>query len=336
MNVQHYLRPVLASLFLVACSSSGSPQHPIDLSSSPQDLAGNTGDDLSGGPDDMAGGTMGCNGVYSKSTIAAMRQNMPGCYELDTVTTIAVTPVGASTKSVTIYAQDAAGGDYSAVKMSCSSTSTTHMCTAFPTAKSILSGRSVTVSGTYIKSSASKGGFELFYIDSISDTASATAPTPATLMEVDLERAAAMSSGSKPMAAFHYQIVTANITDKLLMFDWSAPEFKGTSGSCPQYGFGMIPTSAGASAGAACSGMTQPAGQTAVNDKEVMVGTNFYGGFTYTTDCNCGQKYMQPVPTATQGVTGSITAVLDYDVPYGSTTGYQYLNPLTNAAFMIQ
>lgn len=314
---------------LTACGGSGTPLQPIDLSSSSADLSGSPLQDMATASADMSGN--GCNGIYSKSTIAAMRQNSAACYELDNVVTIAVTPVGTNTKAVQIYAQDAAGGDYSAIHVGCSSTSTSHPCAAFTNAKNILTGRSVTMQGLYIKSSAANGGFEEFYLDSITDNAAGTAPTPTTLMETDIERGANKT-------ADWFQMVTVNITDKLLMYDWTPAEFVGT-GSCPQYGFGMIPTSAGASAGAACptvSPYTQPAGVTSPNSAEVLVGTDFYSGFTYTTSCACGAMYSDPVPTASQGVSGTITALLNYDVAYGQTVGYQFLDPLTNANFMIQ
>src|SRR5262249_24366892 len=137
----------------------------------------------------------------------------------------------------------------------------------------------------------------------------------------------------KPTTAYWYQLVTANITDKLLMFDWSPPELMGT-GSCPVCGFGMIPTSAHATAGAARNGSTQPAGPTTVHAAEVLVGTDLYGGFTYTSDCSCAAMYSSPLPTASQGVTGSVTAVLDFDT--ATSGGYQYLEPLLNTSFNIK
>jgi hypothetical protein len=343
-----YLSPLL---FCLGCSPS-TPLAPIDFGL--RDLALPIGPNPGMGdmaqpsnppaPADMAMGQqpMGCTAggaAYAQASISNMRQAKSGCFELDNVVTLAVTPTTANSKSITIHVQDANGGDYSAMKLSCSSTSTTHMCAAFASAKNILAGRSVTVQGLYTKSSAMKGGFEAFYIDSISDGGSATAPSPAALTESDLERGTTMSGGGKPMAAYWFQTVNATLSDKLVMFDWSPAEFKrsGSSTSCPQwFGFGMIPTSAGATAGQACSGMTQPAGMTAVNPKEVLVSTDFYGGFTFSTDCACAATHSNPVPTAGQGVSGAITAVLDYDVVYGQTTGYQYLVPMQNASFNIQ
>ena len=329
---------LMLTLLLVGCGSAA--VSPVDLSPPHQgsyvDMAtSQQGSDVDmavqpGAQPDMA--SAGCNGNYPVSTIAAARQGAShyACYELDNVITLAVTPVSSAGHSVTIHVQDALGGDYSAVKLSCSTTSSSHPCTAFSMAKNILAGRKVTVQGIYVQA---KSGFETFEIDSITDGGAGTAPMPAPLAEVDLERGATMSMGGKPMAAYWFQVVSTTISDKLLMFDWSVPEFHGTSGSCPWYGFGMIPTSAGASAGPACSGMTQPALSTTVNAKEVLISTDYYGGFTFTSDCTCGPMYSQPVPTAGQGVTGAVKGLLDYDV---ATAGYQYLAPLANADFMVK
>jgi hypothetical protein len=148
-----------------------------------------------------------------------------------------------------------------------------------------------------------------------------------------------MTAGGKPSAAYWFQLVSANISDKLVMFDWTPPEFKrsGAGTSCPQqFGFGMIPTSAGATAGMACSGMTQPAGQTTVNAKEVLVSTDYYTGFNVSSDCAC--PFMGTTTlTSGMGTSGTIKAILDYDVPYGSTAGYQYLSPLNSTTdFKVQ
>jgi hypothetical protein len=316
-----------AVTFAFACGGGGTPLKPVDLSSN-NDLTTPPAGDMATGPD-MAGN--GCGGVYSKSTIAAMRQNAAGCYELDDVVTIAVTPTTASGKSANIYAQDAAGGAYSAEHFGCSSSSTSHPCSVLTTAKSNIVGRSVTITGLFIKSSAANGGFEEFYIDNITDNAAGTVPAPTAVTLANIER-----GGNVP--ADWFQIVTTTIaaTDTLQPFDWTPPEFTGT-GTCSQYGFGMLPKSATGTATAACpaSGTTQPAGQAAVNAAEVLVGTDFYDGFTYTSDCACGPATYPTalLLTTTTTVVGAITVLLNYDVPYMMTTGYQFIDPITNANF---
>ena len=301
------------------------------------DMAVASAGDMGNSPGDM-GPPAGCGGVYTKSTIAAMRQGMSGCYELDGVVTLAIVPTTTTSKVVKFYVQDASGGDYSAVRASCSSTSTTHPCPVFSTVKASSSARTVTLSGTYIKSSPSKGGYEAFYPDAFTDTGAGTLPAPVALAETDLQRGTTMAAAGKPIAAYYFQVFTTTIADKLLMYDWSPPELASTStkSTCKQYGFGMIPTSAAATAGAACTGMTQPAGQATANPKEVLVGTDFYTGFKTTTDCVCGPKHSAPVPVAGQGTSGSVTALLDYEVPFGATTGYLYVAPLLDASFPIQ
>jgi hypothetical protein len=339
---------ILMAALAAGCGGAGTLE-PIDLSHGNRDMAlplqPGGSQDMAQAPSsqpDMAMAPQNQNTctTYTPSSIATMRKAATsGCFELDNVVTLAATYVGSTTKSVTFHVQDSGGGDYSAVQLLCSSTSTSHPCTAFSNAKNILVGRQVTVQGTYIKSSATKGGYEAFEIDSISDSGSGTAPSPAPLAEADLERGATMSAGGKPMAAYWFQIVSANVTDKLVMFDWSPPEFARSGGgtTCPLwFGFGMIPASAGASAGQSCNGgTTQPMGQTTVNPKEVLISTDYFTGFNYTTDCACN-THSDPEPTSGQGTTGAIKAILDYDVPYGSTTGYQYLAPLMAADFTIK
>src|SRR5581483_4052826 len=130
--------------------------------------------------------------------------------------------------------------------------------------------------GTYIKASS---GFEMLELDNVTDNASGTAPAPVAIGPSDIERSVTMMSTGKPAAAYYYQIVTTSITDKLMMYDWSPAEFAYNG---HQYGFGMAPSSAKLTAGASCNGgTTQPTGM-ASNPKEVLVGTELYGGFKTT------------------------------------------------------
>src|SRR5512136_1479827 len=102
-----------------------SPQNPFNSF----DFAGtNGGDDMAGGggsggggggsAGDMGSGN-GCT-TYTKSTVAAMRMAATsGCFELDNVVSVATTPISTKSTSIRIIAQDPAGGDYSAVLVSC-------------------------------------------------------------------------------------------------------------------------------------------------------------------------------------------------------------------------
>ena len=323
-------RALYAFAFVLgACTSSGAPTtvKTFDFAMPPGgnvDLATNDVD-MAGSP--MDGGSS-CS-TYSMSSIHAMRMGATsGCFELDGVVTIATTPQGASSTSIRIIAQDSAGGDYSGIVLNCYSTSSSHPCTAYSTAKSILPGRTVTVQGFYEKASAMKGAYEYFSIDGITDTASGTAPAPASVMLSDIER-----GGNQPKYWFQKVSLTIAAGDQLKAYDWTPPEFKATSG-CHVYGFGMLPKSATGTATPACSGTTtQPAGQTSPSANEVLFGTDYYTTFKANTECTClSSSTMMPYPgllQSTSTLSGAVKGILFYDAY--SSAGYQYLSPVADA-----
>jgi hypothetical protein len=254
-----------------------------------------------------------------------------GCFELDNVVSVAVTPISTKSTSVRIIAQDAAGGDFSGINVTCYDSATTaHPCTAFPTAKSILAGRSITVQGYYSKAAS---GYEHLSLDSVTDNASGTAPAPKAVMLADIERGA-----MKPAAWFQKVTLTIAAADMLGMYDFSPAEFKSTSATATTcgtyYGFGMKPKSATGTAGAACSGTTQPPGQTMINANEVLFGTDYYGGFTANSECSCiSSKTGKPYPgllSSSSTLSGTVSGILYFDTVTGGAA-YQFLSPLTNA-----
>jgi hypothetical protein len=263
----------------------------------------------------------GCAGTYTTSSIAAMRQGtVSGCFEMDNVVSIALTP---STKSPKLYVQDAGGGMFSAMITSCSSTSTTHPCTIATQVAATPLGHSVTVQGTYIKSKTS--GYEAFYIDTITDNGAGTAPAVATATLTDISR-----GGTNHGLAFQKVTATISGADPLVMYDWTPTEFVYTGATkCPyQFGFGMIPKSANQTATMACTNATsQPAGQTTPNSAEILIGTDFYNGFTVSSDCRCAAMFTDKEPTGTSQLKGSITGMLVFSVPFGATAGYFYIAP---------
>jgi hypothetical protein len=318
--------------FACGCGGNGlTPVNNFDFSTG-ADLAGMPSGTTDGAAPDGGSGTNCAS--YTKSSIAAMRQaQKSGCFELDNVVTIATTPISAKSTSIRIVAQDPMGGDYSAVVVNCSDSMTTkYPCTAFPTAKNILAGRSVTIQGFYAKASAAKGGYEDLSLDSITDNGTGTAPAAATLMLADIERGA-----SKPASWFQKVTVTVSAADTLRVFDFTPPELKSQTASASGcggiYGFGMLPKSATGTAGAACSGTMQPAGQTMVNANEVLIGTDFHGTFTANSECGCiSAKTSAPYPgliSASSTLSGSVSGILFYDANNG--VGYQLLAPLKDA-----
>ena len=300
---------------VVGCRTDGT-KLAIDLSSSNSDLAG--ADFAQSQPDDLAGAS------YTTSTVAAMRMGgKPGRFSLTAVVT-AKTP---STKAPKIFLQDAAGGDFSAMLAQCSS-GTTHPCSVAAAVAGTSVGNEVTVTGTFIKASAAKGGSESFYIDGFTDGSAVTVPAPTALVAADVAR-----GGNKP--ANWFQHVTFTISDTWKMYDWSPAEFVFTGATaCPyQTGFAMIPTSVTATAGAACTSITaQPAGQTAPPATEILIATDFYSTFTASSDCRCAAKFSDKEPTATTTLTGAVSGMLTYDAQPGSATGYQMFAPLTTAS----
>jgi hypothetical protein len=272
--------------------------------------------------------------MYMKTTIATMRMPMSAHadVELDGVVSLGVTPSKASPK---IFVQDAAGGDFTAIMGRCETSSMTHICTmATATIVSgIQDGRLVNIKGTYSKS---KSGFETLYIDSIEDMGAGTVPAPATVTLADIARTA-----NNPK--YWFQRVTVDMgTTTLKGFDWSPAEFKYTAGTggCPaMFGWGLVPSTSTDTVGAACDTTnTQPA--TAVSAMppadEYLIGTDFYKGFTYSTDCACAGKYKDTVFTAANTVSGKLNGVLIGDVPYMQTTVYQYLAPKANSDITLQ
>ncbi len=304
-----------APLFVSACRSS---------SSNPDGSTAIDGSHIDSPVVDGAGSDA-CT-TYTVSTVAAMRQAAkPGCFEFDNVISIGTTP---STKSPQLYVQDAAGGDFSAMQTKCSSTSTSHPCTVAAAVAAIVDGQSVTIKGTYIRTAST--GFEEFFIDSATDNGAGTAPAPATATLADIERASTSVN-------LRFQVVTTTIdaADTLDMYDWTPVEFADTEATaCPfQFGFGMIPKSVtGITEGSACAGSaSQPAGQATPNAAEVLIGTDFFKGFTVSSDCKCAKTFTDTEPAKASTLSGTVTGVLVFDVAFGASVGYTYLAPKTLA-----
>lgn len=270
---------------------------------------------------------------YTTMPISGMRQMKSGCYELDNVVTTALT---ASATNPHLYVQDAAGGAFSAMMTECESHSMTHPCSVASTVSGLAVGHSVTVKGTYIKTSSTT--FEEFFIDSVTDNGATTPIAPATAQLKDIER-----SGSNAGLRFQYVSVDINTGDALEMYDFSPSEFADSSATaCPyETGFGMIPKSAPgaavASAGCATvgSGATQPTGVSSPNAAEVLFATDFYKSFEVDSDCKCA-KAPSTMPETTTTFSGTLKGMLMFDVPFNGTTGYYYIDPTsaTDAALM--
>lgn len=322
---------IIAGLALVAsgvgCRDNGGPLQPVDLS-------------MQGGSDGGAGSTdMAKN--YQVASIAAMRQGAPGDYELDDVIAIALTP---SSTSPHLFVQDAAGGDFSAIRTNCSANASPP-CTMVSTVHTTKIGDKVTLKGTYIRGKNANGGTDDFYIDSITDNGPGTVPSPTavTLADVQQSSIAGVTMKAPANRKYWFQHVTVTSPGTLAMYDLSPTPFKYTgSAMCPsQFGWGMAPSAtSGANAtlscdatcamnppGAAC---TQPAG-VMLNPAEVLIGTDFYDKFKESSDCKCASKYSDTLVNMAS-TTSKLGGILIYDTVYMSNPvqPYIYLAPLDN------
>lgn len=295
---------------------------PADLS-----MSGGGGGGTGGGGDMATGST-----TYTVATIAAMRGGAPGSYELDNVTVIAKT---SSSASPHLVVQDAAGGDFSAIDPTCSATSTSHPCPANSTVKTIAVGEKVTITGLYIKASNANGATETFYVNSAMDNGPATGmPAVQTVALTDISR----NAQTKKWWFMHVKVDPPPAASALQIYDLTPSElvFSGGTGCPKQVGWGMAPMStAGAATALMCTGTTQPAGSTAPDAAEVLIGTEFYKDFNISSDCACAKPDMgtaDQLVTATTATTGSISGILLYDSVFGSSPvkTYQYLSPVSN------
>jgi hypothetical protein len=290
--------------------------------SSLADSATETGSTDSGIPGETGvDGGGGCS-TFTSSSIAAMRQGQSGCYSLATVVSLGATPSAGTTS---LHIQDAAGGSYSAMRATCSSTSSTYPCTHGAAVAAIPAGHSVTVTGTYVKDAATHA--EAFYIASIvDDGAAATVPLAAAVSNATIER----SSMSYDLA-FQRVTLSASGASALVMADWTPAVFSVGGNTCPyQVGFAMAPVGVLLEGSACSSGTSQPAG-VAANAAEVLIGTDFYQGFTVTSDCRCALSEGATEPSATSTMNGTVAGLLVWTVPSGASSGFMYLAPQSNA-----
>jgi hypothetical protein len=305
--------------------------------------SGGSGGSGGGGSGGSGGGGSGGSGgggpmldmamkIYQPATVAQMRKTGPGSYELDNVITIARTP---STVAPRLFFQDHLGGDFSAMMGKCSSLSKTPCPQSLITIiTGLADGTTVSIKGAYVQS----GSFEEFYIDALVVAGAGAMPGPVIAQLADVQRNANTNK-------WWFQRVSVALGATTLdMFDFSPVEmrYNGTTATgCPAYlGWGMAPSTSADVAGAACSGTTQPesavaAGSAAPND-ELLIGTDFYKTYTYSSDCACAGGFKDTLATATNTLGGTIGGILIGDMVYQQGTIYQYLAPKTNGDAMLQ
>lgn len=278
---------------------------------------------------DDGGTSSGDGSVVTPSTIALMRAAGPGTYQLDGIVGYARTPSNASPK---LLAQDAAGGDLSAILMNCSSTSQAHPCTEGDKIKALDFPRIVNVKGLYLKTSAAKGMSEIFYIESLTDVGPATEPTRATVPLATIQRSAwaLTPTMTNPARLKAFQRVSIDLGGGTLNFyDMSPPECTTDSTSCNSFPyqtcFGMHVGEAGSNV---CTNKTDQPASTGTVDAEILIGTDFYSGFKVSADCRCAGGHSNKMPSPTSTLT-SLQGVLFMDVADDASTPFFYVAPET-------
>jgi hypothetical protein len=315
------------SVGVVGCRDNGTLT-PADLSMGTGGVGGGGG---GGGGTGTGGMDMGPTYTVAGSIAAVRTGAGHGFYEVDDVVAIVRTP---SSKSPKLIVQDEAGGKYSAIQLTCSGSSMTHPCSVQTTVTTLTLGHKVTIKGEYFKSGADKGGAETFYLASITDNGTMGTP-PAALTMDQTAIARATDTTVQDWSASFWQKVTVTPTEDLVMYDWTPSDLKftGTWSGCSTapfvFGFGMIPTSANATATAACTSKTAAApSQTTSDGKEVLIGTDYYKDFKVSSDCQCAQAPTQVPGATTKWPSGmAMTGILGYDVPSGSMVGHKYFSP---------
>jgi hypothetical protein len=324
----------LAFVLLAAgCGGSGSTV-PGDAGGP---VAANDGGD--GGPVNAGGcgaPTPGASAVcasYAPSSIAGMRGSpAPGCFELAHVGLVARTD---SPTQPRLYVQDATDTDLAAIVAKCSATAQ-HRCSPAVVAKIPLlhdtatEGAKLTLRGYFDYGKVTS--FEEFYIEDIIDECSTVPrPAPIALTVADVTRDA--RSRTK---WFRRATIDVPATDPLVVYDMSPAELALPKGACPNWeGFAMIPTSAGASAAAACGGAVNPASRTA-DAREILIGRQFFNQFLFSTDCSCAAASKQRLVTPTNTVSGSLLGYLLLEHDAASTASYQVFEPAADKSFPIK
>jgi hypothetical protein len=283
-----------AALLLAGCRNDG----PMNVT--PADFAGTASTDMATPQDGMpAGSDMAalCAGGYTDTTIAAMRAAQTfGCFRVGMMAPVVSLATVASSKNGTIAVQDSAGGDSSAIVATCATKATgTYICSAAGLAAfgTVTVGHGTTLSGVYAYSAKYQSeDFHLLDQAVIDSGAAVTAPTPLAVNPADVAFGATTLTRAK-----YFQKVSVTLgANTMKVYEFAPPQYKpsGTWPGCSSlpytFGFGVIPSTSSATAGAACTittPVTAPMPVSAQDPGEVLVDTTFYKTFSKSSDCEC-------------------------------------------------
>ena len=286
-----------------ACRDDAKPFQGVDLSMSPLTDGGSPvqtdGSLPTGG--DMAGmSAIKCATGYTDTTVAAMRKGAKsGCFRVGMMDkAVSLVSQGTMSTHSSLFIQDAAGGDFSAVEAQCDTRAKAmaagYACTIFSTFKGAAAGHIVTVGGFFVYTST----VEFFnVIDSFTDGgAAANMPAPLALTLADVGRTSTTITAAKVNQIAEVALGAATLT----AYEWAPAAFKPSppSSGCMAlpytFGFGLIPSTSAAAGtpGPACTIGTMAMPAATPSTDEILIDTSFYTGFKYSSDCTCAKAGM--------------------------------------------
>jgi hypothetical protein len=258
---------------------------------------------------------------FTRLSIAAIRSaGVNGCFEIvDAV----VEGRTASSTSPRLFATDAMAGAGTAILAKCSASSEPHCSsTAVAAVAKVLRGAIVTMRGYYWKSA--KSGFEELVLQELDDSGLlAEPPAPIKLSLADATRATSTRD-----AWFHYVAIDVPANDPLQISDMSPPELVGIS--CPRVSGFALRRAGGKAPPAGCGGTVNPLSGGRDADA-VLIGRAFFHDFSWSTDCECALAHHQHLLSNDATFAGELRGILSFAVPLGGSSGWQILEPLSNA-----
>lgn len=258
---------------------------------------------------------------FVQTSIAEMRRaGDNGCFEIADAVVEART---ASTSSPRVFATDSAAGPGSAIVAKCSADSEPHCsAAAAATMEKILRGAMVTMRGYYWRSPTS--GLEEITLQEIEDSGFLAEPPP----PVKITLAEVSRVVSTRDAWFHYVAIEIPANDPLRVADLSPPEL--IQSSCPKVSGFALHRAAGNPAVVGCDGAKNPPSGGRDADS-VLIGRAFFHDFSWSTDCECAAAHHQHLLSDGATFAGELRGILNFSVPLGGTSGWQILEPLSNA-----
>ncbi|MDB4952785.1 MAG: hypothetical protein JWO36_354 [Myxococcales bacterium] len=265
-------------------------------------------------PGDGGGG--GGDGAATATTVKAIRMTQPTTGAMVSLSNVVVVTHVSSTKSGSIYVQDAGGGMYSGIKVFCNYGSTPPKCAMTRAQIDALAvGTVVNLTGafnSFLLSTAPTGAQPVFEIENPTITATGAMMTP---VAVDVAASVIAKAQLASPAADPYKGTYVHVTGaaSYTVSSVMAPEFMST---CTGMG----------SPGA--SGTTYNGFEATGGGQTLAIGLNFYHTLTYCLPCSAAMPYPCANPVTNQAFS-SVRGIPEPD--YNGTAVFMRLSPVVDA-----